>query len=449
MTTRIDGFRQTLDSEPVTPFFYGVIGLLFLLLLTDGFGTQSMGFVAPVITKAWALKKGAITAAVTSGLVGVMVGACTVTPVADKIGARRILVACALSYGVLLMATALVKDLNGLAWMRLLTGLALGGAMPAGIAIVSEYSPTRLRAMLVTVAVCGFSVGGALGGLANTFLIERHGWQSVFVAGGIVPILLAPMLYLWLPESLPRVVIGKASARAMAAVRRIAPRWSPSADAPAEAPVSHIPVVGLFQDGFAVPTVLIWVLYFMNLMVLYTLSSWLPTIVTDAGMSLNTANAATSFYQLGGIAGALVFSYACDRFGPRLILPAIFIGTSVFCFLIGLAGRDPGLVIGAATTAGVFVIGAQAVANAFVGNFYGSHIRATGIGWALGMGRLGAIVGPFVIGTLHGAGATPQTLFQLCAIPGLFAAAATWFVARNRRPAPAEPIVADAAGAKA
>ena len=447
MTTRIDGFRQTLDSERVSPFFYGVIALLALLLVTDGFGTQSMGFVAPVITKAWALKKGAITAAVTAGLVGVMIGACGVTPVADRIGARRILVACAAAYGVLMAATSLVTDLNGLAWMRLFTGLALGGAMPAAIALVSEYSPTRLRAMLVTVAVCGFSVGGALGGVANSLLIARHGWPSVFVVGGIVPIVLAPLLYLWLPESLPRVVIGKASARAMAAVRQIAPHWSPSGAAPAEEPVRQIPVVGLFQDGFAVPTVLIWIVYFMNLMVLYTLSQMLPTIVTDAGMPLSTASAATSFYQLGGIAGALVFSYACDRLGSRFILPAIFIGTSVFCFLIGVAGRDPGLVVGAATTAGVFVIGGQAVANAFVGNFYGSHIRATGIGWALGMGRLGAIVGPFVIGTLHGAGARPQTLFELCAIPGLFAAAATWFVARNGAMAPSAPVAARAAEA--
>jgi benzoate transport len=447
MTTRTDAFRHTLDSEPVSLFFYGVIGLLALLLLTDGFGTQSMGFVAPVITKAWALKKGAITFAVTMGLVGVMIGACTVTPIADRIGARRILVACAIAYGALMAGTSLVTDLDQLAWMRLFTGLALGGAMPAAIALVSEYSPTRLRAMLVTVAVAGFSVGGALGGVTNALLIDRHGWPSVFVAGGIVPIAIAPLLWLWLPESLPRVLIGKASARAMAAVRKIAPHWTPSVGAPAEETPRHIPVVGLFQDGFAVPTVLIWVLYFMNLMVLYTLSQMLPTIITDAGMPLSTASAATSFYQLGGIAGAIAFSYACDRFGSRLILPAVFVGTSVFCLLIGLAGRNPGLVVGAATTAGVFVIGGQGVANAFVGNFYGSHIRATGIGWALGMGRLGAIVGPFVIGTLHAAGARPQTLFELCAIPGLFAAAATWFVARNGAAASATPIGARAAEA--
>jgi AAHS family 4-hydroxybenzoate transporter-like MFS transporter len=177
--------------------------------------------------------------------------------------------------------------------------------------------------------------------------------------------------------------------------------------------------------------VLFWVLYFMNLMVLYTLSNWLPTIVTDAGMPLSTATAATSFYQLGGLVGGLIFAFLCDKVGTRLVLPVIFLGTSVFCFLIGAAGQNGALVVGAATTAGLFVIGGQAAANAFVGNFYPSHVRASGIGWALGIGRLGAILGPYVIGSLIGSGATPHTLFELCAVPGLFAAVAIWLVARK------------------
>ncbi|MGZ3401475.1 MAG: MFS transporter [Caulobacteraceae bacterium] len=438
----IDGFRRTLDSERVSPFFYGVLALICALLVTDGFGTQAIGFVAPVIGKAWALKKGAIAGAITMGLVGIMIGACGVTPVADRIGARRILVACALAYGVLMLATSQVKDLQSLMWMRFLTGVALGGAMPAGIALVSEYSPTRLRATLVTVAVCGFSIGGALGGFAATLLIQRYGWPSVFIVGGIAPVLLAPVLYLWLPESLPRVLIGKASALAMASVGKIAPRWTPG-PAPAGGDVTHhAPVVGLFQDGNAAPTVLIWVLYFMNLMVLYTLSNYLPTIITGAGMPMKTANAATSFYQLAGVPGALACSYLCDRFGSRLILPVVFLGTSVFCFLIGSAGENPGLVIGAASMAGLFVVGGQAGANAFVGNYYPSHVRATGIGWALGIGRLGTILGSMVIGLLLEAGAEAHTLFELCAIPGLFAAVAIWFVARKRSAAPAAPAAA-------
>lgn len=448
MAGRIDGFRQTLDSSKVPPYLFGVAGLVALLLVTDGFGTQAIGFVAPVITKAWALKAGALKGVISMGLVGIMVGACGVTPVADKIGARRILIGCALSYGVLMLATALVKDLNSLLWMRFLTGVALGGAMPAGIALVSEYAPTRLRSTMVTIAVSGFSIGGALGGVVASLVIQRFGWPAVFVVGGLAPVLIAPLLWLWLPESLPLVTAGKASARPMAAVRKLAPAWSPSSG-PAETLHGHAPVVALFAGGLAAPTVLIWVLYFMNLMVLYTLSNWLPTIITGAGMPISTANAATSFYQLGGVVGGLLFSFCCDRFGARLILPAIFLGTSVFCFLIGAAGQDPGLVVGAASTAGLFVIGGQAAANAFVGNYYPSHVRASGIGWALGIGRLGTILGSYVIGLLIEAGANAHTLFELCAIPGLFSAAAIWFVARKGSVAPSAPVAPEGVRAEA
>jgi benzoate transport len=448
MGGRVDGFRQTLDSSKVSPALYGVAGLIALLLVTDGFGTQAMGFVAPVITKAWALKSAAaLKGAISMGLVGVMIGACGVTLLADRIGARRILIACALGYGALMAGTAWVKDLDGLLWMRFVTGVALGGAMPAGIALVSEYAPTRLRSTMVTVAVSGFSLGGALGGAVATMVVQRLGWPAVFVIGGLVPMLIAPLLWLWLPESLPLVIAGKAGARPMAAVARLAPAWTLSSGAPPEPMPGHAPVVALFQDGMATPTVLIWVLYFMNLLVLYTLSNWLPTIITDAGMPLKTAIAAASFYQLGGVVGGLLFSFGCDRFGARLILPAIFLGTSVFCFLIGAAGQNPGLVVGAATTAGLFVIGGQAAANAFVGNYYPSHVRASGIGWALGIGRLGAILGPYVVGMLIEAGANAHTLFQICAIPGLFSAAAIWFVARRGSSAPVAPVAARAAGA--
>jgi AAHS family 4-hydroxybenzoate transporter-like MFS transporter len=221
----------------------------------------------------------------------------------------------------------------------------------------------------------------------------------------------------------------------MAAVRKLAPGWTPSSGAPEHAP-GHAPVVALFEGGLATPTVLIWVLYFMNLMVLYTLSNWLPTIITGAGMPMSTANAATSFYQLGGVVGGLLFAFLCDRLGSRLILPAIFLGTSVFCFLIGAAGQNPGLVVGAASAAGLFVIGGQAAANAFVGNYYPSHVRASGIGWALGIGRLGTILGSYVTGMMIEAGATPHTLFEISAIPGLCGAAAIWFVARKGASAP-------------
>jgi AAHS family 4-hydroxybenzoate transporter-like MFS transporter len=449
MDSRVDGFRQTLDAAKVPGWLYWVLGLIALLLITDGFGTQSIGFVAPVILKAWALKKGAMTGVVTIGMVGIMLGACGVTPLADRVGARRILIACALIYGVLMCATALVADLPSLLWMRFATGLALGGAMPAGIALVSEYSPTRLRATMVTIAVCGFSIGGALGGVVATLAIKNYGWQSVFMIGGVVPIVLVPLLFIHLPESLPRVLVGKASALAMASVGKLAPGWTPSTTPLAAAPPSHPPVVALFKDGLSLPTVLFWIVFFMNLMVLYTLTNWGPTIITGSGLPMSTANSAISFYQLAGVAGALVMSFLCDRFGSRLVLPAIFIGASAACFLVAAAGANGGLVVAAISAAGFCVVGGQAAINAFVGNYYPSHIRATGIGWALGIGRLGTILGSYVIGSLIGAGVQAHALFEICAIPGLFAALAIWLVARNRPIGAGVAATAEPANAKA
>ncbi|MDB5458910.1 MAG: major facilitator transporter [Caulobacteraceae bacterium] len=434
MDSRGEGFRQVLDSTRVPRALYWVLGLIALLLVTDGYGTQSIGFVAPVLIKVWGVKKAALTPVIALGLVGVMIGACGATPLADKIGARRILIACAVLYGVLMTATVLVTDISGLILMRILTGVALGGAMPTGIALVSEYSPTRLRATLVTVAVCGFSLGGALGGAVASLAIGHFGWQSVFFIGGVAPLLLTPLLFLSLPESLPLVLAGKASARAMAMVRGLAPGWTPAVSAAYEsrATVPGNPVLGLFADGLAGPTLLIWVLFFMNLMVLYTLSSWLPTIMTGAGLPLATANFATSFYQLGGAFGGLLIAFLCDRFSSRYVLPITFIGASISCFLIGSAGVNPTLIVTAISAAGFCVVGGQSAANAFVGNYYPSQVRASGIGWALGIGRLGTILGSYVIGALIAGGVEAHTLFEICAIPGLFAALAIWLVARNK-----------------
>jgi AAHS family 4-hydroxybenzoate transporter-like MFS transporter len=198
-------------------------------------------------------------------------------------------------------------------------------------------------------------------------------------------------------------------------------------------------VVGLFAEGLAGATLLIWVLFFMNLMALYTLGQWLPSIITGAGLSLSTANFATTFYQLGGTFGCVLIAFLCDRFSTRLVLPITFLAGSAACLLIGAAGLNATLLIAAVSAAGFCVVGGQGAANAFVGNYYPSSLRATGIGWALGIGRLGTILGAQVIGTLKDAGLDAKSLFELCAIPGLFAALAIWRVARHRTQPAAGP----------
>ncbi|MGC4028328.1 MAG: aromatic acid/H+ symport family MFS transporter [Steroidobacteraceae bacterium] len=438
MDARIERFRRILDSRNPSKFQYALLLLIALLLLSDGYDMQAIGYVAPALVDAWGVERPAFAPIFSMGLFGVMIGAMTMTPLADRIGGKRVLLGCTGVYGVLTLATALVRDVDALLLLRFATGIFLGGAMPNAIALVSEYAPTKMRALMVTIAVCGFSIGGAAGGVVATTMIGAFGWQAVFVVGGAVPLLILPLLILYLPESLPRLLSGKADARALKVLEKIAPGWTPQvdtdagADAAASAPHRAAPVIGLFQNGLAPATSLIWVVYFSNLLILFTLSNWLPSIITLDGLPLQTANLATTFYQLGGTFGALLIAFLCDRFRAHRVLAFTFLGACASVFLIGSASGNPTLIALTIAAAGFCVVGGQNATNAFVSNFYPSDIRASGIGWALGIGRLGSILGPLLVGAAIAAGVETRTLFQFCAVPALVAAAAILLVGRVR-----------------
>ena len=429
---RIESFRAAADQRPITGWHIRILALLVLLLVADGYDTQAIGYVAPALVDAWGVKRSALGPVFSAGLFGVMIGSLTMTPLADKVGIRRVLIACAGLFGILSICTAFAPNLNALLALRFITGVALGGAMPSAIALVSDYAPSRIRALTVTIAVCGFSLGGAFGGVAATVAIADFGWPAVFMIGGIIPLVLTPLLAMWLPESLPRLLAGRGSeAERQRMVDRLAPGWTPPPEVAAEAAPPQAPVAALLSGGLAVSTLLIWTVYFMNLLNLYTLSSWLPTILHGDGVSIGMANFATTFYQLGGTIGALGLAVLCDRFKSQNVLAIAFCCAAVAVFLIGSAGGDPVLLVSFISAAGFFVVGGQNTANAFVGGFYPSHIRATGIGWALGIGRIGSILGPLLIGALVAKGVDTATLFRLCAIPALIAAICVFLVGRT------------------
>lgn len=391
------------------PFHIRLVGLITLLLVSDGYDTQAIGYVAPALAAAWGVERSAFGPVFSIGLFGVMIGALCVSMLADRVGARRVLLACALVYGLLTLATPLAGTIDALMAMRFVAGIALGGAMPTAIALVADHAPIRLRALVTTIAVCGFSIGGALGGVAATAMIADFGWQSVFIVGGIAPLVLLPFLYIFLPRTRPDV-----PAHHQPSTRRF-------------------PVVGLFADGLTPSTLLLWLVYFMNLLVLYTLSNWLPSIITLNGLDLAMANLATTFYQLGGTVGAVLIAALCDHFRPQRVLAVTFAGAAAAVFLIGAAGAQPVLVVVSVAAAGFCVVGGQNAANAFVGGFYPTDVRASGLGWALGVGRLGSILGPLMVGALLAGGTPTRTIFELAAIPAAVAACAIWLVGRRAR----------------
>ncbi len=426
MDPGIAAFRAALDRQPLGRFQIRLLALVVLLLVTDGYDTQAIGYVAPVLTGLWHVPRASFGPVFSAGLVGLMLGAMIFTPFADRYGARRVLLWCTGVYALLSLATAFAPSREALLMLRFLTGLGLGGAMPNAISLVSEYSPTRIRTLLVAVAVCGFSLGGALGGAIAAAVMADWGWQSVFVAGGIVPLIAFPFLVRGLPESLPRLLADPAPhTRLRAVAAQVAPGWDPASTI-GTAPIQSspgFPLMLLFANGFARSTVLIWLAFFCNLLLLYFLANWLPSVVHASGLSIEAANLTTAVYQGGGTVGALVLAWVCDRTGrAQPVLACASVGAALCCFLIGAAGASTPALIASAAGAGFCVVGGQIAANAFVGNYYPAAMRATGVGWALGMGRFGSIFGPLIGGVLIGYDVPTPTLFSLFALPALLAA---------------------------
>src|SRR6201746_1852438 len=214
-----------IDQQPVGGFQIRLLLTCAAVLFLDGFDTQAIGYVAPALAKEWGLTKAALGPVFSAGLFGLMIGALIFGPLADRIGRKKIIIFSTLAFGIGTLATVFVHDVGALLAIRFLTGLGLGGAMPNAVAMTSEFSPHRRRATMVMIMFCGFSVGAALGGLLAAALIPQFGWRSVFVVGGVAPLLLVPILALRLPESVRFLALtGRANERVAQLLGRINPK---------------------------------------------------------------------------------------------------------------------------------------------------------------------------------------------------------------------------------
>ena len=422
-----------IDRQPVGGFQIRLLLSCAAVLFIDGFDTQAIGYVAPALAKEWGLTKGALGPVFSAGLFGLMIGALVFGPLADRIGRKKIIIFSTLAFGIGTLITAFVQDVGMLLAIRFLTGLGLGGAMPNAIAMTSEFSPHRRRATMVMIMFCGFSVGAALGGFLAAAMIPQFGWRSVFVVGGLAPLLLAPILALRLPESVRFLALtGRAHERVAQLLGFISPEV---AFAPATRFVVHepelagIPVLHLFKAGRTPVTLLLWVVFFMSLLDLYFLSNWLPTVLNDLGASVSEAVAIGSMLQVGGVVGTLALGSIIDRFSFRALALVYFI--AVFAVgAIGQLGHSVVFVTMAIFAAGFCIVGGQIAANALAATFYPTSVRATGVGWALGVGRVGSIVGPLVGGALLTMKWSAGEVFMAAAVAALCAALAAFSLSR-------------------
>jgi AAHS family 4-hydroxybenzoate transporter-like MFS transporter len=418
---------KLIDKQKISRYQIIVAGLCAAVVFMDGFDAQAIGYVAPSLGAAWKLQKGALGPVFGAGLFGLMLGALIFGPVADRIGRKPVIIASVLWFGICTLLTITATSLDSLLWWRLLTGLGLGGAMPNAIALTSEYSPQRSRATMVMVMFIGFSLGSAIGGLIAAQFISKYGWTSVFWLGGLVPIALAPVLYFILPESIRLLALrGSEDNRIRALMARINPdlRLGEAHFVISEEHPRGFTVMHLFTEGRARATILFWIMFFMNLLDLYFLANWLPTVINNAGLSVELAVITTSLLQVGGAVGVLVMARLMDRGNPYLVLGCAFFFAAILIASIGSAGSTVTLLIPAVFATGFCVVGAQIGSNALAATFYPTFIRSTGVGWALGIGRIGSIVGPVLGGLMLSAEWHTPTIFLIGAIPVLIASCA-------------------------
>jgi AAHS family 4-hydroxybenzoate transporter-like MFS transporter len=430
--------REFIDEQPFSGYQFLVASLCAMVVFIDGFDAQVMGPVGPPLTEQLHIARAAFGSVVSSGTLGMMIGALIFGPLADRFGRKPVLVACALTFGAGSLLTATATSVTQLMAFRIFTGFGMGGAMPNAIALTSEYMPKRSRNKAVMVMFCGFSFGSAFAGWTVAALIRNYGWQSIFLVGGSIPIVVAVLLIGLLPESIRFLVIkGGQKSRIFKYLARIAPASLLPDEVIAGADEhsgSSFPVGRLFAEGRAGVTLMLWTMFFMNLLNLWFLNNWLPTIMHDAGIKVETASLITSLFQIGGLVGALALAGALGRRISFGILAVTYLAAAIFIFLIGNAGASIPLLVMTVFASGVGVIGGQTVSNALTADFYPTAIRSTGIGWALGIGRVGSILGPILGGFLLSYGGSARRVFWAAAAPALiamFAAAVVSYI--NKR----------------
>jgi AAHS family 4-hydroxybenzoate transporter-like MFS transporter len=423
MSNRIN-IEQVIDDSKLGRSQFLIIVLCSICLIMDGFDVQAMGYVAPALIQDWGIAKEVLSPVFGAGLFGMLVGSLTFSSLADKIGRRPVLIGATMFFSVCMLATAFANSITELIALRFAAGLGLGCIMPNAMALAGEYSPRRTRVSIMMVVSCGFTLGGVVGGLITAALIPSFGWRSVFIVGGMIPLVLAIVMWRYLPESIQFLVIKKGDQRQTRKnILRIAPELQLQTDTQF---VLHetvkpqgVPFVSLFRDGRARVTMLLWLVNFTNLLDMYFLSNWLPTVMREAGYSTQTAVLAGTTLWIGGVTGTLALGRIIDRVGFIPVLTVTFMMAIVSTALIGnpVVVASVGIIFLMIFLSGFAIVGGQPALNALAATYYPTALRSTGIGWSLGVGRVGSVIGPVLGGYLMHLQWSQSQLFMAAAVP--------------------------------
>ena len=417
--------EAALENQRIGPLQLRVAALCTLIQICDAYDVNAIAVTVPSLTHAWSLPGPAFTQAFVWSSIGILVGALSAGPIGDRLGRRPLLLGSVAIYGLASLLTAFVGSLPMLSVMRFFTGVGIGGAFPGAATLTGDYAPQRRRATMIMISFTGAPFGGFLCGQLAAVLLPSFGWPSIYVVGGLVPLAILPILWVWLPES-PRFLLSRddLSVRQTALLHKLGVTPGQSGAGPVDIARGN-PIAMLFGQGYALQTVLLWVIFFCSLLNLFLFAYWLPEVLHLGGMSPAEAARTSSYREFGAMCAVLYLGVLIDRFGAERSLAWHYFAGILFIASIAILAMPYLILVGAIFFAGMTIVGSQTGANGACGKLYPARMRASGLGWALGIGRLGGIAGPALGGYLLAAGLRPPMIFLSCCGFMLIAAVAT------------------------
>lgn len=435
-----------IDEAKFTPFHWGVLFWCLMIIIFDGYDLVIYGVALPLLMQEWALSAVQAGLLASTALFGMMFGAMTFGTLSDKLGRKKTIMICVAIFSGFTFLGAFASNPVEFGILRFLAGLGIGGVMPNVVALMTEYAPKRIRSTLVALMFSGYAIGGMTSALLGAWLVPQFGWKIMFYIA-IIPLVALPLIWKFLPESLMYLTNKKEIEQTRNIVQKISPTQALNGDT--EFVLNEVikgdeaPVKALFQQGRAFSTFMFWIAFFMCLLMVYALGSWLPKLMIQAGYSLGASMIFLFALNIGGMIGAIGGGALADRFHIKKVLTIMFICGAAALILLGF--NSPQIVLYTLiAVAGAATIGSQILLYTFVAQYYPSTVRSTGMGWASGIGRIGAIVGPVLTGALLTMNLPHQMNFFAIAIPGVIAALAIFMVnlkASVDAKAAAEPAV--------
>lgn len=416
--------QQFFNESRFSPYQWMIFVICFLVAFFDGMDTAAIGYIAPSLLDDWGIEKKELAPVLSAALFGLVIGAVSFGPVADKIGRKVVLTFSVILFSAMCALSAFAENLTQLTILRFITGLGLGAAMPNAITLLSEYCPDNKRALIVNTMFCGFPIGAAAGGFFAAWLIPEYGWRTALMWCGLAPLALGVLMIFLLPRS-PSFLVSKN--KPVQAVRNILRRINPTADLEHARFVvnekqnaeGENPMATVLGSHFRTGSILLWLSYFSGLIIFYAMINWMPVLFKEANMPPELGPKIAGLFALGGL-GAIASGWLMDRFNGNKLIALLSFLTAVSVAFIGWAlGQGLGLLIAVVLFAGVMQNTAQSSLPALAAKFYPTSCRTTGVSWMLGIGRFGAIAGTFLTGQLLAWQLDFVTIFIILAIPSL------------------------------